>query len=227
MARDQLVAADPSDLNVILTVCLVSSSSPTFLSFFFQLWHLRLSCLARLRLFNQTSAECTNLFSVLTSIEPPETRAYVFDRVLPFELEVMHTRLKYWAGDQMGYLDALAALLRKCKMKCRAAAKPSATTDESVVPMWRERGARVALIMGSQMVEMKVRNPLKSLDFFMRNKPFLSYRNCQGQSGYLNHWHLNLKRVQHSSLPSPVFTSKLGTPLPQRKFSPKSKQTKQ
>lgn len=107
--------------------------------------------MARLRLFNQTSAECTNLFTVLDAIDPPETRAYVFDRILPFELEVMQTRLKYWAGDHMGYLDALSALLKKCRTKCRQSGD-----DATLVPMWKERGARVCLILASQMVEMKV-----------------------------------------------------------------------
>ncbi|KAF9477577.1 hypothetical protein BDN70DRAFT_880959, partial [Pholiota conissans] len=133
MARDRLVTSDPSDLTLVLG-----------------LWHLRLSCLARLRLFNQTSAETTNLFTVLSGIEPAETRAYVFERLLPFELEVMQTRLKYWAGDHMGYLDALNALLKKCRTKCRQAGG-----DATLVPMWKERGARVALIIASQMVEMK------------------------------------------------------------------------
>ena len=74
-----------------------------------------------MRLFNQTSAECTNLFTVLHAIEPPEARAFLFDRVLPFELDVLYAKLKYWAGDHMGYLDALAALLHRCKRKARAA----------------------------------------------------------------------------------------------------------
>ena len=59
----------------------------------------------------------------------------------------------------MGYLDALAALLKKCRLKCRAASKAvkeGTLSDETVVPMWKERGARVALILASQMVEMKV-----------------------------------------------------------------------
>ncbi|KAF8906282.1 hypothetical protein CPB84DRAFT_1813897 [Gymnopilus junonius] len=133
MARDRLVTSDPSDLSLILG-----------------LWHLRLSCLARLRLFNQTSAECTNLFTVLNAIDPPEAREYVFERILPFELEVMQTRLKYWAGDHMGYLDALSALLKKCRTKCRQSGN-----DQTLVPMWKERGARVCLIIASQMVEMK------------------------------------------------------------------------
>ncbi|KAF8074838.1 hypothetical protein FPV67DRAFT_600829 [Lyophyllum atratum] len=133
MARDRLVTTNPEDLTLILG-----------------LWYLRLACLARLRLFNQTSAECTNLFVVLNAIEPPESRAWVFDRLLPFELEVMQARLKYWAGDHMGHLDALNALLRKCRTKAR-----QEKANPTAVSMWKERGARVCLIIASQLVEMK------------------------------------------------------------------------
>jgi len=59
--------------------------------------------------------------------------------------------MKYWAGDHMGYLDALNTLLKKCQTKCRQAG-----ADPTLVPMWKERGARVCLIIASQMVEMKV-----------------------------------------------------------------------
>ncbi|KAH6915927.1 hypothetical protein BKA70DRAFT_1254199 [Coprinopsis sp. MPI-PUGE-AT-0042] len=135
MARDRIVAARPENINFILG-----------------LWHLRLSCLARLRLFNQTAAECTNLFSVLNAIEPPEAQAYLFSNVLPFELEVMQTRLLYWGADHMGYLDALSALLSKCKSKAREAGR---NKDETNASMWTERGSRVVLIIASQMVEMK------------------------------------------------------------------------
>jgi trafficking protein particle complex subunit 12 len=151
MARDRLVATNPENLTDILDVSPFDArSSEIFTSR--QLWYLRLASLARLRLFNQTSVECTNLFVILNGIEPPETRKYVFDRILPFELEVMHTRLKYWTGDHMGYLDALNALLRKCKTMSRSATPGDATT----VSMWKERGARICLIIASQMVEMKV-----------------------------------------------------------------------
>lgn len=88
---------------------------------------------------------------MLNGIEPVETRVYIFERILPFELEVMQTRLKYWTGDHMGYLDTLNALLKKCRTKCR-----QARGDATLVPMWKERGARVALMIASQMVEMKV-----------------------------------------------------------------------
>ncbi|KAN0088398.1 hypothetical protein V8E55_005455 [Tylopilus felleus] len=52
MARDRIVASDPEDLGRIL-----------------DLWSLRLSSLARLRLTNQASAECTNLFAVLNAVQ--------------------------------------------------------------------------------------------------------------------------------------------------------------
>ncbi|KAE9396866.1 hypothetical protein BT96DRAFT_977219 [Gymnopus androsaceus JB14] len=134
MARDRIVTTDPEDLALVLG-----------------LWYLRLACLSRLRLFNQTSVECTNLFSVLNAIEPPDSKTWLFDRLLPFELEVMYARLKYWAGDHMGYLDALNALLRKSKLKERKAPK----SDPTTASMWKERGARISLIIASQFMEMK------------------------------------------------------------------------
>ncbi|KAJ7759253.1 hypothetical protein B0H16DRAFT_1534981 [Mycena metata] len=133
MARDRIVTSDPEDLTLILG-----------------LWYLRLSSLARLRLFNQTTAECTNLFSLLNAIEPASTRQWLFDRVLPFELEVMQARLKYWTGDHMAYLDALYALLHKCRVRSRRA-----KGEAAAVAMWKERGARVCLIIASQLMEMK------------------------------------------------------------------------
>ncbi|KAJ7577038.1 hypothetical protein C8J56DRAFT_972177 [Mycena floridula] len=133
MARDRIVTTDPEDLALVLG-----------------LWYLRLASLSRLRLFNQTSAECTNLFSVINSIEPTATRQWLFDRLLPFELEVMQVRLKFWAGDHMGYIDALYGLLKKCKDKAR-----QVKSDPTTVAMWKERGSRICLILASQMVEMK------------------------------------------------------------------------
>ena len=63
----------------------------------------------------------------------------------------MYARVNYWAGDHMGYLDALNGLLKKCRSKARAA-----KGVDAVRAMWQERGARVCLIMASQLVEMKV-----------------------------------------------------------------------
>ncbi|KAJ7823022.1 hypothetical protein B0H13DRAFT_2681588 [Mycena leptocephala] len=133
MARDRIVTSDPEDLTLILG-----------------LWYLRLSSLARLRLFNQTTAECTNLFSLINAIEPAATRTWLFERILPFELEVMHARLKYWTGDHMAYLDALYALLHQCKVRSRRA-----KGEPTAVAMWKERGARICLIIASQFMEMK------------------------------------------------------------------------
>ncbi|CAK5267692.1 unnamed protein product [Mycena citricolor] len=134
MARDRIVTSDPEDLTLILG-----------------LWYLRLSSLARLRLFNQTTAECTNLFNLLNSIEPAASRTWLFERILPFELEVLYARLRYWAGDHMGHLDALWALVKTCKARARKAKMRQGTE----VAMWKERGARVCLIIASQLVEMK------------------------------------------------------------------------
>ena len=197
MARDRIVGADPADLNLILG-----------------LWHLRLSCLARLRLFNQTAAECTNLFTVLNNVQPPEARLYLFERLLPFELEVMQTRLKYWAGDHMGYLDSLAALLRKCKISAR---KGASTKDATTSAMWKERGARVALIMASQMVEMKARTsyPLQALVFT---------RLCRS-SQLLLASSSPCAPMLHSVQPLLAFTSNQATSLPLRSTSSPSPKT--
>ena len=146
---------DPEDLNLVLSV---RSPLPTKLSavdvanIYLQLWYLRVSSLARLRLFNQTSAEITNLFTGLAAA-PPAARTHVFENILPFELEVLRARVKYWSGDPLGYLDALGALLRKCKRKARAARGERGAGDRQ---MWMERGARASLIVASQFIEMKV-----------------------------------------------------------------------
>lgn len=132
MARDRIVQADPEDLPLVLN-----------------LWSLRLSSLARLRLFNQVSAEVANLFGALASIAPPAARTHVLQHVLPFELDVIHARVKYWAGDAHGYTDALGALLTRSRRRARAARLDA---DHQ---MWVERGARVALIAASQFIETK------------------------------------------------------------------------
>lgn len=76
----------------------------------------------------------------------------MYERVLPFELEVMQVRLNYWAGDYMAYIDALSALLAKCRVRSR-----QCVAEETSRSMWKERGARIALILSSQFMEMKVR----------------------------------------------------------------------
>jgi hypothetical protein len=73
----------------------------------------------------------------------------------------MHTRLHYWAGDHMSYLDSLCLLLRKCKSKSRISGKKD---DDASVAMWKERGSRISLIIASQLIEMKVRSNHTSLE---------------------------------------------------------------
>ena len=106
-----------------------------------------------MRLFNQTSAECANLFTVINGLEPESARKWLYEKILPFELEVLQAKTKYWAGDHMGYLDALVALLKRCKQRARQTSKKN---DQSGNAMWKERGARLCLIMASQLIEMKV-----------------------------------------------------------------------
>ena len=106
-----------------------------------------------MRLFNQTAAECTNLFTILRSVQPESARKWLFERILPFELEVMHAKTKYWAGDHMAYLDALVILLKRCKQRARQMARKK---DQVANGMWKERGSRLCLILASQLIEMKV-----------------------------------------------------------------------
>ncbi|KAH8105499.1 hypothetical protein BXZ70DRAFT_530234 [Cristinia sonorae] len=185
MARDRIVATDPGEVALLLN-----------------LWYVRLSSLARLRLYAQTNHEMANLFSVLSPPQPlptsntlstqpsagsstgsslsshpsvsslglPQTQhrstlsqaehEYIWENLLPFELEVLRAKSKYWEGDHMGYLDELSALLGKCKRSARRAGRggvkgKTGARDDQAVGMWKERGARICLIMVSQLIEMK------------------------------------------------------------------------
>lgn len=71
----------------------------------------------------------------------------------------MYARLKYWGGDALGYVDALGALVRKCRRRARMARGERGKADRQ---MWMERAARVALIAASQFIEMKVSNAILS-----------------------------------------------------------------
>lgn len=90
---------------------------------------------------------------MLNGVEPASSREWLFEKKVPFELDVLHARLKYWMGDHMGYVDALVGLLGLSKTKARAA---DAKGDSMTSGMWKERGARICLIMASQLIEMKV-----------------------------------------------------------------------
>jgi len=189
MARDRIVATDPGEVALLLN-----------------LWYVRLSSLARLRLYAQTNHEMANLFAVLSPPAPniPSSNTlstqpsgssvtssttgtslssypslpslnlpsmqhrstlsqveyeYVRDNLIPFELEVLRAKSKYWEGDHMGYLDELRALLGRCKRlarrACRGPKGKGSVRDEQAVGMWKERGARISLIIASQLIEMK------------------------------------------------------------------------
>jgi hypothetical protein len=148
MARDQIVATPSSDTALILDVspallCSVQRTRPEC----WQLWSLRLASLARMRLFNQATAECANLFSVLSTISPPSTRR----QIVPYELDVLRARTMYWSGDLRGYLDELVRLIRMCKRMARA--KP----ERGEAAVWAERGMRTGMMVVTQLVEMQVR----------------------------------------------------------------------
>lgn len=67
----------------------------------------------------------------------------------------MRARCAYWAGDHLGYLDDLSALLRRCKLRARR------VKDPAEADMWAERGTRMCLIIASLFVELKVRVKLR------------------------------------------------------------------
>ncbi|CAE6542400.1 unnamed protein product [Rhizoctonia solani] len=124
MARDQIVATPSSETALIL-----------------DLWSLRLTSLARMRLFNQAAAECSNLYSVLNTISPPSIRR----QIVPYELDVLHARTMYWAGDTKGYLDELVRLIKMCKSLARK-------DDKGI---WTERGMRTGMMVVTQLIEMQ------------------------------------------------------------------------
>ena len=65
------------------------------------------------------------MYSVLFSIELVSSRSYVFDHLIPFELEVLHAKPKYWTGDFVGYLDTIYWVVTMCSVvkKCKLMAK--------------------------------------------------------------------------------------------------------
>ncbi|KAJ1306582.1 hypothetical protein OPQ81_007582 [Rhizoctonia solani] len=124
MAKDQIVATPSSEPALIL-----------------DFWSLRLTSLARMRLFNQATAECSNLFSVLNTISTPSARR----QIVPYELDVLHAQTMHWAGDPRGYLDQLVKLIRVCKSLARR-------DDKGI---WTERGIRTGMMVVTQLVEMQ------------------------------------------------------------------------
>lgn len=120
-----------------------------------------------------TTGSSLSSYPSLSSVNLPQSQhrgaltqveyEYLRDNLIPFELEVLHAKSKYWEGDHMGYLDELRALLGRCKRMARRACTggvkgKTLARDDQAVEMWKERGARICLIMASQLVEMKVQS---------------------------------------------------------------------
>ncbi|ELU44285.1 hypothetical protein AG1IA_01692 [Rhizoctonia solani AG-1 IA] len=105
----------------------------------------KLTSLARMRLFNQATAECSNLYSVLNAISPPSVRR----QIVPYELDVFYARTIYWSGDLKGYLDELTRLIRLCKSMARRDEKPGSWG------IWTERGMRTGMMVVTQLIEMQ------------------------------------------------------------------------
>lgn len=135
LARDSLLNCNPSDAHRIL-----------------ELWSLRLNSLARLRLYNQTAAECSGLFTALSSVQPPESREYLIKELLPLDLELCRARLRYWANDQLGYIDALMHIIKRCRYMAKRSHERAGISTSA---KWLDKAARVSVVLASQLVEMK------------------------------------------------------------------------
>ena len=112
-----------------------------------------------MRLFNQATAECSNLYVILGTISPPSALRYI----VPYELDVLHARTMYWAGDGRGYLDELVRLVRMCKRMARKGGLSDShvsggagDTKGDARSMWTERAMRTGMMIVTQMVEMQV-----------------------------------------------------------------------
>ena len=115
-----------------------------------QLWCIRLSSLARMRLFNQASAESANLWTVLGDIHTTGDRQDAINNSIPFELLLLRARAKVWANDSYGYLDELATLLRICKARAK---QPAMLGNQDV---WKDHACRISLLIAGQLLDFQV-----------------------------------------------------------------------
>src|SRR6266581_4511040 len=90
---------------------LPTPASLTLMSFFSQLWPLRLSSLAHLHLCNQASAICTTSSALSLPSSLPLCK-----HVLPFDLDTIHAYVKYGASYAHRYANVLGAFL--CWYRC-------------------------------------------------------------------------------------------------------------
>lgn len=109
-----------------------------------------------MRLYNQATVECANLWAALESqsSDNSELRDYIFGTLVPFELLVFRARTTYYVKDAYEYLDQLAALRKTCVNNALNAAKAKMPNDH--VEVWKERGSRIGLLVASQLLEMQV-----------------------------------------------------------------------
>ncbi|KAF8323540.1 uncharacterized protein EI90DRAFT_3282129 [Cantharellus anzutake] len=115
----------------------------------FNLWCLRLSSLARMRLFNQAAAECTNLWAMLDSFHITDHSHDPINATVPFELWLLRARAKLWMNDAYGYLDELASLIRICK---RRAKNPTVFGDPI---LWKDHACRIHLLIAGQLLDLE------------------------------------------------------------------------
>lgn len=115
-----------------------------------------------MRLYNQATVECSNLWAALESqataaeTEDPQSdmRSYLFDTLVPFDLLVFRARTSYFVKDAYDYLDQLVALRDSCLMRYRDAGKIGADAQEAQT--WKEKCSRIGLLIASQLLEMQV-----------------------------------------------------------------------
>ena len=115
-----------------------------------------------MRLYNQATVECSNLWAALESQasaaenEDPasDMRMYIFDTLVPFDLLVFRARTSYFVKDAYDYLDQLVALRDTCLLRHKRASKIG--TDVQQADIWKERCSRIGLLIASQLLEMQV-----------------------------------------------------------------------
>lgn len=128
LARDTIRTCNPEDTTLI-----------------FDMFHLRHVALLSLHLPTHHARELHLLFSAIGHLPPP-VRAHVYGRdLVPFSLELMLAKSR-------GGVDALSALLRRCKL----AAKKAASDRPEDKQLWIERGMRVGVAMAGVLVDIGV-----------------------------------------------------------------------
>ncbi|KAK7687868.1 hypothetical protein QCA50_009087 [Cerrena zonata] len=182
-ARDRIVSTDPSEVSMILNLWYIRLAALARLRLFGQTTAECNNLFAVLESASLSpSASKTHLPGSRSNPSTPATPGlrpnphaqdhtfnlydYIRTTLLPFELLVLRAKTKYWAGDHMGYLDELRSLFGWCKTMSKRAcvgntknssakSRTKVKRDEQAVAMWKERGARLILIMASQLIEMK------------------------------------------------------------------------